>query len=160
MALLAAGCGTAVASVCALGLVQIQRSLPGPWAVAAVVTAGAACAVLARALGRLGEVVPSGAGLPAYLSRAFGRRVGLRLALPYLFLMIALAGIETRIVGTVLGAALGVPAWMCGLAFLLGDVGRLPCRSPPRLPRAGGRHRGAPGAARRGRADRDRRRLP
>ena len=119
VALLAAGCGTAVASVCALGLVQIQRSLPGPWAVAAVVTAGAACAVLARALGRLSEVVPSGAGLPAYLSRAFGRRVGLRLALPYLFLMIALAGIETRIVGTVLGAALDVPAWTCGLVFLL-----------------------------------------
>jgi len=118
-ALLATGCGTAVASVCALGLVQIQRSLAGPWAVAAVVAAGGACAVLARTFGRLNEVVPSGAGLPAYLSRAFGRRVGLRLALPYLFLMIALAGIETRIVGTLLGAVLGVPAWTCGLAFLL-----------------------------------------
>lgn len=119
LALLAAGCGTAIASVCALGLVQIQRTLSAPWAVAAIVTAGAICLVLARAFSRLTHVVPSGAGLPAFLSRAFGRRVGLRLALPYLLLMIALAGVETRIVGVLLAGALGVPAWCGSAVFLL-----------------------------------------
>jgi amino acid transporter len=119
IALLAVGCGTAIASVCALGLVQIQRTLSGPWAVAAVATAGLACLVLARTFARLTDVVPSGAGLPAFLSRAFGRRVGLRLALPYLVLMIALAGVETRIVGVLLASAFGVPAWCGAAAFLL-----------------------------------------
>jgi len=119
VALLAAGCGTAIASVCALGLVQIQRTLSGAWAVGAVVTAGALCLVLARAFSRLTHVVPSGAGLPAFLSRAFGRRLGLRMALPYLLLMIALAGVETRIVGVLLRGALGVPAWCGAAAFLL-----------------------------------------
>jgi amino acid transporter len=118
-ALLAAGCGTAIASVCALGLVQIQRTLSGAWAVAAVATAGGLCLVLARAFSRLTHVVPSGAGLPAFLSRAYGRRVGLRLALPYLLLMIALAGVETRIVGVLLAGALGVPAGCGAAAFLL-----------------------------------------
>jgi amino acid transporter len=119
IALLAAGCGTAIASVCALGLVQIQRTLSAPWAVAAVVAAGLLCLVLARTFSRLTHVVPSGAGLPAFLSRAFGRRIGLRLALPYLLLMIALAGVETRIVGVLLAGALGIPAW-CGAAAFLG----------------------------------------
>jgi amino acid transporter len=119
VALLAAGCGTAVASVCALGLVQIQRSLSAAWAVAAVVTAGVLCLVLARAFSRLTHVVPSGAGLPAFLSRAFGRRAGLRVALPYLLLMIALAGIEVRIVGVLLAGALGIPVWCGAGAFLL-----------------------------------------
>jgi amino acid transporter len=85
----------------------------------AVVTAGALCLVLARAFSRLTHVVPSGAGLPAFLSRAFGRRLGLRMALPYLLLMIALAGVETRIVGVLLRGALGVPAWCGAAAFLL-----------------------------------------
>jgi len=126
LALLAAGCGTAIASVCALGLVQIQRTLSGAWAVAAVVTAGALCLVLARTFSRLTDVVPSGAGLPAFLSRAFGRRVGLRLALPYLLLMIALAGVETRIVGVLLAGALGIPVGCGAAAFLL--VGWAVCR--------------------------------
>lgn len=119
MALLASGCGTAIASVCALGLVQIQRTLSGLWAVAAVLVAGLLCAVLARTFARLTEIVPSGAGLPAFLSRAFGRRVGLRLTLPYLVLMIALAGIEARIVGALLGVALGIPRLSGALAFLV-----------------------------------------
>jgi amino acid transporter len=119
LALLASGCGTAIASVCALGLIEIQRRLSGLWAVAAVLIAGLLCAVLARTFARLTEVVPSGAGLPAFLSRAFGRHVGLRLTLPYLVLMIALAGVEARIVGALLGEALGIPRWPGALAFLV-----------------------------------------
>jgi APA family basic amino acid/polyamine antiporter len=119
VALLAAGCGTAIASVCALGLAEIQRTLAGAWAVAAVAVAGVLCAVLARTFARLTHVVPSGAGLPAFLSRAFGKRMGLRLSLPYLFLMIALAGIEARIVGALLEIVVGLPVWLGALGFLV-----------------------------------------
>jgi amino acid transporter len=118
-ALLASGCGTAVASVCALALVQIRQSLDGPWSVAAVLVAGAACGVLARAFARLCHVVPSGVGLPAYLSRAFGRRAGLRLTVPYLVLTVLLAGIEARIVGSLLESLLGLPAWSGAVSFLV-----------------------------------------
>jgi amino acid transporter len=119
VALVAAGCGTAVASVCAVALLELQRTLAGLWSVAAVLVAGLACGVLARAFGRLCHVVPSGVGLPAYLSRAFGRRLGLRLALPYLLLMVALAGVEARIVGSLLGPLLGVGEWPVALGFLV-----------------------------------------
>src|SRR5262249_1766100 len=119
LALLASGCGTAIATVCALSLVQLQRMLSGLWAVAAVLVAGLLCAVLARTFARLTEIVPSGAGLPAFLSRAFGRRLGLRLTLPYLVLMIALAGVEARIVGALLVGPLGLPAWPTALRLLV-----------------------------------------
>jgi len=118
--LLAAGCGTAIASVCAIGIFQIERLLGGIWSVAAVLTAGLCCAALARALGRLSAVVPSGAGLLAYLARGFGRRAGLVIAVPYLLLSLFLVGAEAIIVGVLLSRFLPIPVAAGALSFLLG----------------------------------------
>ena len=118
--LLAAGCGTAIASVCTLGLFRIERLLGGLWSVAAILCASACCAVLARAFGRLARVVPSGAGLLAYLARGFGRPVGLLLALPYLLLTLFLIGAEATLVGRLLAALAPIPAPLGSIAFLVG----------------------------------------
>lgn len=118
--LLAAGCGTAIASVCALGLFQIERLLGGLWSAAAILCAGLCCLGLARALGRLAGVVPSGAGLLAYLARGFGRPAGLALTLPYVLLTLFLVGAEATLVGRVLTAVVPVPAAVGSLAFLVG----------------------------------------
>jgi amino acid transporter len=107
--LLGLSCGTAIASVSALGLFQIERLLGGLWSVAAVMTAAILCWPLARAFARLSAVVPSGAGLLAYLSRGLGRRAALVLAVPYLLLTLALVGVEALIVGTMLARVLGGP---------------------------------------------------
>ena len=119
-ALIATGCGTAVACVCAAGLLAIERLAGGVWAVAAVLVAGLLCFALARALARLSDAVPSGAGLLAQLSRAFGRRAGVALALPYLVLTLFLSGAEATVVGVIIAHVAGVPAPVAALAFLLG----------------------------------------
>jgi len=117
--LVATGCGTAIACVCAVGLLQIERHLGGLWSLAAVVVAALLCAVLARALGRLGAVVPSGVGLLAYLARGLGRRRAMWLMLPYVALVLALVAIEARIVGAVVARLLPVPPLAGALAFLV-----------------------------------------
>jgi APA family basic amino acid/polyamine antiporter len=119
-ALLATGCGTAIASVCAVGLFQIERLLGGLWSVAAVLTAGGCCLLLARALARLSAALPTGAGLLAYLSRGLGRRAGIAAVLPYLLLTLFLAGAEAMVVGLLCARLLPVPAAAGSLAFLLG----------------------------------------
>jgi amino acid transporter len=117
--LVATGCGTAIACVCALGLGEIERRLGGLWSVLAVVCAALMCAALARALGRLAAVVPSGAGLVAFLSRGLGRRWGLLLMLPYVALVIALVAVEARIVGAVSARLLSIPPAVGAVAFLV-----------------------------------------
>jgi len=117
--LVATGCGTAIACVCALGLGEIDRRLGGLWSVLAVMCAALLCAALARALGRLAAVVPSGAGLLAFLSRGLGRRWGLLLMLPYVALVIAVVAVEARIVGAVSARLLPIPPAAGALAFLL-----------------------------------------
>jgi amino acid transporter len=117
--LVATGCGTAIACVCALGLGEIDRRLGGIWSVIAVVCAAALCAALARALGRLATVVPSGAGLLAFLSRGLGRRWALLLMLPYVVLVIAVVAVEARIVGAVSARLLPIPPAAGALAFLV-----------------------------------------
>ena len=107
--LVATGCGTAIACVCALGLGEIQRRLGGLWSVLAVAVAAMLCAALARALGRLTTVVPSGAGLLAFLSRGLGRRWALVLMLPYVALVLALVAVEARIVGAVSARLFAIP---------------------------------------------------
>jgi amino acid transporter len=118
--LVATGCGTAIACVCAVGLLEIERHLGGLWSVAAVLAAGALCLALARVLGRLSAVVPSGVGLLAYLSRGLGRRRALALMLPYVLLVLALVAVEARIVGAVLARLVPVPPLAGALAFLVG----------------------------------------
>ena len=117
--LVATGCGTAIACVCALGLGEIDRRLGGLWSVLAVVCAALLCAALARALGRLSAVVPSGAGLLAYLSRGLGRRWSLLLMLPYVALVIAVVAVEARIVGAVSARLLPIPPAAGALVFLV-----------------------------------------
>jgi amino acid transporter len=119
-ALLGAGCGTAVASVCAIGLFQIERTLGGIWSALAVLLAALSCSVLARALGRLAGVVPSGAGILAYLARGCGRRAGVLIALPYVLLSLFLVGVEAVIVGVLVARYSPLPAAGGALAFLLG----------------------------------------
>src|SRR6185436_17672767 len=117
--LVATGCGTAIACVCALGLGEIERRLGGLWSVLAVLCAALLCGALARALGRLATVVPSGAGLVAFLSRGLGRRWGLLLMLPYVALVVALVAVEARIVGAVSARLLSVPPALGAVAFLV-----------------------------------------
>ncbi len=118
--LLAAGCGTAIASVCALGLFQIEQLLGGAWSVLSVLVAGLCCFGLARACSRLSTVVPSGAGPLAFVSRGLGRRAGLAVVLPYLLLTLFLVGAEATIVGVVLARLLGVPVAVGAGLFLAG----------------------------------------
>lgn len=118
-ALVATGCGTALACVCAVGLLEIDRRLGGLWSVAAVLVAALLCAGLARALARLTAVVPSGVGLLAFLSRGLGRRWAMALMLPYAALILALVAIEARIVGTLLAALMPVPPAAGAIAFLV-----------------------------------------
>jgi amino acid transporter len=117
-ALTAAGCGTAIASVCTIGLYQIERLVGGVWSVVAVLAAALCCGVLARALARLSETVPSGAGLLAYFSRALGRRLGLALAGPYLLLCLLLVGAEAIIVGLLLAQLVPLHPLLGGAAFV------------------------------------------
>jgi amino acid transporter len=120
-ALVATGCGTAIACVCAIGLFQIEQTVGGLWSIAAVVIAGAICALLARVFSRLSTVIPSGAGLLAYLSRGLGRRAGLVVAIPYLLLTLFLVGVEATIVGTLLARVMpGLPPVVGSLGFLVG----------------------------------------
>jgi amino acid transporter len=119
LTLVATGCGTAIACVCALGLGEIQRRLGGLWSVLAVAVAALLCAALARALGRLTTVVPSGAGLLAFLSRGLGRRWALLLMLPYVALVLALVAVEARIVGAVSARLFAIPPAAGALAFVV-----------------------------------------
>jgi len=130
-ALLATGCGTAIACVCALGLFQIERTLGGLWSVLAVAAGGSICLALAAAFGRLCNVVPTGAGVLAYLSKGLGRRAGLLLAVPYVLLMLFLVGAEASIVGVLIARLAPVPPPVAALAFLI--VTWLVCRAGVRL---------------------------
>jgi len=129
--LLSASCGTAIASVCAVGLFEIERLLGGVWSVAAVLTAGVCCFGLARACGRLTEVVPSGAGPLAFAARGLGRRTGLILVLPYLLLTLFLAGAEALIVGVLFSRVVPVPPGIGAVLFLVGTWGL--CRAGVRV---------------------------
>ncbi len=121
MTLTATGCGTAIASVCAFGVVQIQHTAPGVWSLLPVLAAGAICLALSRVFGRLSSVVPSGAGLLAYVSRGLGRRAGVLIAVPYLLLTLFLVGVEATIAGTLLHRlAPALPTAAGALAFLVG----------------------------------------
>lgn len=117
--LLASGCGTAVAAVCAAGIVSITGSAPGLWALLAVLTAGGLAWLLAGCFARLAQAVPSRAGLLAYLGRGLGRRAALLLTLPYLLASLFLVGSEASVVGQLLARTLGgpVPAYAVGFLF-------------------------------------------
>lgn len=118
--LLAASCGTAIAAVCAVGLLSIERLVGGIWSALAVACGGIVCFWLAQRFAHLANVLPSSAGILAYLSRGLGRRGGLLLALPYLLLGLFVIGGEATVIGLLLSRALGVP-WLLGaLLFLVG----------------------------------------
>lgn len=116
--LVAAGSGTAMASVCAIGLLQIQQLSGGLWSVISIIIAALLCLYLARIFSRLSEVVPSGAGLIAFLSRGFNPQIGIAVVVPYLFLMLFLVGFESLIVGTLLERITGMPVLPTAIAFI------------------------------------------
>src|SRR5262249_38128397 len=118
--LLLTGCGTAVASVCAVGLFAIERLVGGIWSALAVLTGGALALLLSRRFARMAGVVPGTAGLIAYLSRGLGGRGGLLLALPYLLLSLFLIGAEATVIGLLIARVSGLPSLLGALAFLVG----------------------------------------
>lgn len=118
--LLAASCGTAIATVCAVGLLSIEKLAGGVYSVLAIACGGIIALLLARRFARVAAVLPSGAGLLAYLSRPLGRRNAMLLALPYLLLGLFVTGGEATVIGILLSRACGLP-WLAGaLLFLLG----------------------------------------
>jgi amino acid transporter len=117
--LLASGCGTAVAAVCASGLVALTQQAPGLWAVLAVLCGGALAFGLAHCLARLAEATPSSAGLIAYLARAFGRRAALLIALPYFLLSLFLVGAEATLAGQLASRLLPLPPLSLAVAFVV-----------------------------------------
>lgn len=119
-ALLATSCGTAVASVCALGLFAIESLVGGLWSPLAVLIAGGLCLLLARRIAHLYQVLPSGAGLLAQLSRGLGRRAGLLLVVPYLTLTLMLVGAEATLSGLLLARILPLPPPLGAALFLCG----------------------------------------
>lgn len=119
-ALLATSCGTAVASVCALGLFAIESLVGGLWSPLAVLIAGGLCLLLARRIAHLYQVLPSGAGLLAQLSRGLGRRAGLLLVVPYLTLTLLLVGAEATLCGLLLAQLLPLPPPLGAALFLIG----------------------------------------
>lgn len=117
--LLATGCGTAVASICAVGLLAIKQLVGGIWSALAVLCGGALCFALARSFARLAVVVPSSAGILAYLSRGLGRRRALLLALPYFFLSLFLVGAEATVTGILLSRLTALPWEVGSFGFLI-----------------------------------------
>src|SRR5262245_37975244 len=117
--LVAVSCGTAIASICSVGVFEIERLLGGAWSVAAVLVAGVCCFGLARACARMTEVLPSGAGPLAFVARGLGRRAALVLVLPYLLLTLFLAGAEAMIVGVLFARLVPVPPAIGAILFLV-----------------------------------------
>lgn len=117
--LVATGCGTAVASICAVGLFAIEQLVPGIWSALAVMCGGVISYALARRFARLAAVVPSSAGLLAYLSRGLGRRSALLLTLPYFFLSLFLVGAEATVAGLLLARLTGIPSVLGSFGFLV-----------------------------------------
>src|SRR5262249_5185295 len=117
--LVAASCGTAVASICAVALAQLERLAAGGWAAGAVLVGALPCWLLAHVFTRLCRVVPSGAGPLAYLPRAFGRRPGLLLAAPYFAFTLLLGGAEALVLGWLLERTLGLPAVIGSSGFIV-----------------------------------------
>jgi APA family basic amino acid/polyamine antiporter len=129
--LVAVGSGTAVASVCVIGLFEIEHLVGGIWSVLALATAGAICLFMAYVFARLSDVMPSGAGLITYASRAFNRAFGMAVVVPYLLLMMFLVGFESLIVGGLMERLFDIPA-IAGAALFIVATWAV-CRSGLRL---------------------------
>jgi len=130
-ALLASAAGTAMATVCALGLFSIERLVGGVWSVAAIVLAGLACAVLARSFADMTHVLPSGAGPLAFIARTLGKSASLIVVMPYLLLMLLLVGVESMIVGELLAMLCPIPVELGAVVFIVGTWGT--CRAGIRI---------------------------
>ncbi len=129
--LLWASCGSAIASVCAVGLLAIERLAGGVYAALAVLCGGLLSLALSRRFSKMAAVVPSTAGILAYLSRGLGRRRGLLLSLPYLLFSLFLVGAEATVVGLLLARVAFLPPLLGSLLFLCGTF--LLCRTGRRL---------------------------
>lgn len=120
--LLASGCGTAVAAVCASGLVVLTQQAAGLWAALSVLCGGSLAWAVARCLSRLAEHIPSRAGLLAYLGRPLGQQAALLLALPYFLLSLFLVGAEATLLGRLLSYLIGHRLPVPPVVFALGFV--------------------------------------
>lgn len=124
--LLASGIGTAFACVCMLGLAIISRTAPGLWALLAIALAFVICRVLAVVFADLVQTVPSGAGMFAFVARAWGPAAGVVVVAPYVVLMVLLGALEALIIGHLAAARWGGAAawWAGGFLLLLWWAGR------------------------------------
>ena len=129
--LTATGAGTAMASVSAIALYNIEGLVGGVWSVAAVVVAGIVCMWLASVFAHLAAVIPSGASMIAYAIRGLGSRLGMLLILPYFMAMLFLAGFEAIVVGELAAYVLPLPPLIGAGLFLVGTWSI--CRSGMRV---------------------------
>lgn len=116
----ATGAGTAMASISALGVLNIERMTGGIWSVAAIVTAGLICLWLANVFTHLSAKVPTSASLLAYAVRGMGVWAGLFFVFPYFMAMVLLGGVEALIVGKLANEVMPVPVLACAASFLIG----------------------------------------
>jgi len=116
--LLALGTGTSIACVCMLGVAMIHASAPGLWSLAVVAVAYAVCRRLAGVLAHLVKTVPSGAGMFAFVARAWGPAAGVAAIAPYAILMIVLGALEALVAGHLLRRWMPVSAPAAALVLL------------------------------------------
>jgi amino acid transporter len=116
--LLALGTGTSIACVCMLGVAMIRATAPGLWSVVVVAAAYAVCRCLAGVLAHLVKTVPSGAGMFAFVARAWGPVAGVAAIAPYAILMVVLGGLEALVAGHLLKRWLPMPASFTAVVLL------------------------------------------
>lgn len=119
-ALTATGTGTAMASVSAIGVMNIEMLAGGLWSVAAILAAGLICFWLANVFAHLSARLPTSASLLAYAVRGLGARYGMLLIFPYFMSMVLLGGFEALIVGALVNALLTLPMLLGAGLFLIG----------------------------------------
>lgn len=114
----AVGSGTAMASVCVIGLLQMQQLVGGIWSLVAVGIAACLCSIVAAALARMAQKLPTGAGLLAYTAKALGRRFAVLLIVSYMLLLLFMVGVEALVIGIMIAHVTPVPALVGALAFV------------------------------------------
>lgn len=119
-ALTATGTGTAMASISAIGVLNIEMLAGGLWSVAAILAAGLICFWLANVFAHLSARLPTSASLLTYAIRGLGARYGMLLIFPYFMAMVLLGGFEALIVGALMNAVLTLPTLVGAGLFLIG----------------------------------------
>jgi amino acid transporter len=117
--LLALGSGTSLACVCVLGIAIVRDTVPGLWSFAALALAFAICRVIAGTFAHLVRTVPSGAGMFAFIAKAWGSSAAIVVIGPYVILMILMGALEALIIGHLLRRWFPLPAELLAATFAI-----------------------------------------